>query len=278
MRSPRNVDDARAFGANGWSKFVATIDPKNSGVRITRRLDSSVQNQIANIHIDDMPAVKWNSTKFTQNGAYAEETVQIDPNLTKNKTHITVKQDFVSSANDFNEFRYDIHCLVNGNWIRTDVLDVGPDHPGEEYSHQYEIHNHTYAGKRSFRYVVDSKALKSSDDFLAKSLIRGTFDGKVTVDAPIGEFFGSGLGMFDTRSLWFSIDAIDSMFTMWWPMPFAQVVTIELIFGNNSELERDIKTHVSYVMDPNIEKSLSSGKIGYFHATHHNEKTIPGKN
>jgi hypothetical protein len=256
---------------------VATIDRKNSGVRITRRLDSSVLNQIANIHIDDMPAGKWNSTKFTQKESYAEETVQIDPNLTKNKTHITVRQDFVSSGFDFNEFRYDIHCLVNGIWIRTDVLDLGPDHPGEERTHQYEIHNQTFAGKRHFRYVVDSKALKSSDDFLAKSRIRGTFDGKVTVDAPIGEFFGSGLGMFDTRSLWFSIDAIDSMFTMWWPMPFAKEVKIELVFDNNPELEKDIKTHVSYVMDPNIEKSFSSGKIGYFHATHHNEHTAPGK-
>jgi len=46
----------KAFGASGGSKFVATIDPKNSGVRITRRLDSSVLNEIANIHIDDMPA------------------------------------------------------------------------------------------------------------------------------------------------------------------------------------------------------------------------------
>src|SRR5258708_13063662 len=34
------------------------------------------------------------------------------------------------------------------------------------------------------------------------------FDGQTTVDAPIGEFFGSGLGKYDVRTLMFSVDNV----------------------------------------------------------------------
>jgi hypothetical protein len=41
---------------------------------------------------------------------------------------------------------------------------------------------------------------------LSGARLQITFDGQTTVDAPIGEFFGSGLGKYDVRTLMFSID------------------------------------------------------------------------
>jgi hypothetical protein len=59
---------------------------------------------------------------------------------------------------------------------------------------------------------------------LSGARLQITFDGQTTVDAPIGEFFGSGLGKYDVRTLMFSIDnsSPDGWYTTWWPMPFVR--------------------------------------------------------
>lgn len=46
----------------------------------------------------------------------------------------------------------------------------------------------------------------ATDATLAGLRLRITFDGRRTVDAPIGEFFGSGLGEYPVRSLLFAMD------------------------------------------------------------------------
>ncbi|CAG2182420.1 unnamed protein product, partial [Oppiella nova] len=139
VRSPRTIDDGRAFGLNGWSEYIAAVDPTNTGVRITRRLDPSVGKEVATLIVDGTTAGVWDSTNITGKGVWAEQTVQIGAQLTQNKTHINVRQVFVSSAVDFNEFRYEIDSLVRGQWVRTDVLEVGPNHPGDEKAHHYQI-------------------------------------------------------------------------------------------------------------------------------------------
>jgi hypothetical protein len=56
-----------------------------------------------------------------------------------------------------------------------------------------------------------------------------SFDGHRTVDAPLGEFFGSGLGPARVRSLLFASDGgAQGWATSWWPMPHAASVVVAL--------------------------------------------------
>ncbi|XP_054154676.1 uncharacterized protein LOC128953225 [Oppia nitens] len=299
VRSPRTVDDGRAFGGQngGSSEFYARIDPKNSGVRLTRRLDPSVAAQVAQIYIDGQPAGYWNSTAITgiTENMWSEETVAIDPKLTKNKTHLNIRQVFQSSKLDFNEFRYEIDSLVaiaaadgqQYEWLRTDVLEIGPNHPGDESGHRYHIDGQTWSGSRVFRYAgVDyRKRLADSTEFLALCRLVGQFDGHLTIDTPVGQFFGSGLGMYDTRSLWFSVDARTGTFRSWWPMPFATRARISVqvpaaaaaaALANDIYRQFPMTADVYYVKDPSIKQKFAKNQLGHFYATYRNETTRPG--
>jgi len=54
-------------------------------------------------------------------------------------------------------------------------------------------------------------------------------DGEQTVWAPVGEFFGSGLGANPYRG-WWRMVAKDGTMTCYWPMPFEKQCTIRLLF------------------------------------------------
>ncbi|GAB3456404.1 DUF2961 domain-containing protein [Actinophytocola sediminis] len=60
--------------------------------------------------------------------------------------------------------------------------------------------------------------------------LRITFDGRSTVDSPVGEFFGSGFGERDVRSLMFGMDpAAGGWYSAWWMMPFATGASVSLV-------------------------------------------------
>jgi hypothetical protein len=277
QRAPRIIDDCRAFGSGGSSQFVVTIDPRNTGIRLTRRLDPSIGHQVANVYVDSVLAGQWSSGPVVPAGSWVDETVNVPASLTAGKSKITVTNQFVSSDLDFNEFRYDVSCEVGGEWTRSDVVDVGPNHPGEESAHGYSITAQTFQGTRTFRYSLDAETVANSYAILSGARLRLTFDGQTTVDAPLGEFFGSGLGKYDVRSLFFSIDASSSegWYSSWWPMPFARSVTLEIV--NNSGIAiQGGKVEVTYDSDPTTVSQLA-GDFGYFHATYNRTQTAPGE-
>ena len=73
---------------------------------------------------------------------------------------------------------------------------------------------------------VHTFAYPDSDQALASAWIQLTFDGKRTVDVPLGQFFGSPFGEFDTRSLMTSVDVRpDGWLSSWWPMPYGSSVS-----------------------------------------------------
>lgn len=110
---------------------------------------------------------------------------------------------------------------------------------------------------------------------LAGARLRVTFDGQTTVDAPVGEFFGSGIGEYDTRSLFTSIDATpDGWYTAWWAMPHGSNATVELVNGSDVPITGAV-VEVTSASDPDVAGELSSGVLGYFHATNRSGPTTP---
>lgn len=267
VASPQVIDDGRAFGAGGGSRFQARVAPNNQGVRITRRFDPQIADQVADLNVDGGQVGQWRSGPAAP-GQWGVQTLDVPASVTAGKSSISVDNRFVSSSLDVNEFRYDVHSLVNGQWVRTDVLDLGSAHPGEQQSHGYAIDNQTFSrDKLIARYPVDPAKLAASQDILSNTRLRISFDGQTTVDAPIGEFFGSGLGDFDVRNLLSAIDAGEGgWYTAWWPMPFRTNATVELVNDSHTAIQGGTG-------EVSSAPATMGSDQGYFHATHHSGMT-----
>ncbi|MBA8822898.1 hypothetical protein FHX42_000227 [Saccharopolyspora lacisalsi] len=272
--SPRVVDDGRAFGAGGGSEFRAAVAPNNEGVRITRRFDPQIGHQTATMLVDGQPAGEWRSGPAVA-GQWGTQNIEVPERMTEGKSSLRITNRFVSSELDFNEFRYEVHSLVDGEWVRTDVLNLGPTHPGEEQAHDYSITNQVFErDKLVSRYPTPPEKVAASDEVLRSTRLRITFDGHTTVDAPIGEFFGSGLGEYDVRRMMSSIDAgSGGWYTSWWPMPFNRTATVELVNTGDVPIERATLEAGSV---PSERVGPGTGR-GYFHATHKRGATVQGE-
>jgi hypothetical protein len=274
VASPRVGNDGRAFGAGGSSTFTVAFDRNNEGVRLTRRVDPVIANQVARIVVDGK-AVGTVDSGPARGGQWFDQVVDIPASMTKGKSSLKIGIEYVSSALDVNEFRYDVHSRLGDSWTRTDVLDLGPGHDGEEKAHGYTIRNQSWEGSRVYRLQADPAQVTASDAVLEDARLRATFDGRTTVDAPVGEFFGSGLGEYDTRTLFSSIDATaDGWYTAWWPMPYGREASFELVNGSGVPITGAV-VEVTSAPDRAVADGLSSGRLGYFNATHHRGDTVP---
>ncbi|MGH3797579.1 MAG: glycoside hydrolase family 172 protein [Pseudonocardiaceae bacterium] len=116
-----------------------------------------------------------------------------------------------------------------------------------------------------------------SDEILADTRLRISFDGVTTVDAPLGDFFGSGLGEHEVRSLFHAMEiAPDGWYTSWWPMPYARGATVELVNGSS----QPISGEAQLVHAPSMQwvSALGpSGAAGYFGADARRGDTTQGQ-
>ncbi|MFC7345023.1 glycoside hydrolase family 172 protein [Saccharopolyspora griseoalba] len=269
--APQVVDDGRAYGAGGGSSFRMRVDPNNQGVRLVRRFDPQVADQVAGVSVNGVPVGEWRSGP-ARPGEWGVQVIDVPPEVTAGQSSIEVANRFTSSSLDVNEFRYDVHSFVGGDWERTDVLDLGPSHPGEESAHGYAIDNPVFERwQLSGRYPHDPAQVAASDEVLAGARVRITFDGQTTVDAPIGEFFGSGLGEHDVRTMMSSIDpGLDGWYTAWWPMPFDRSAEVEIVNGSGQPITGATAEVVAGPGGPGPDDGL-------FHATHKRGATVPGQ-
>ncbi|MGH3655289.1 MAG: DUF2961 domain-containing protein, partial [Micromonosporaceae bacterium] len=270
-------DDGRAFaGADGASQFTMKIDPDNDGVKLTRRLDASIGNQRAKVLVDGTEVGEWKPIAPT--GHWANQTVELPASATSGKSAITIKNVFVSSDLDFNEFVYHADSVVNGESKRTDTVDVGPEHPDDEKAHAYAITGQKWQGSHGGTYPPspeDDAKVKDSDEILAGVRVQVTVDGKKRVDAPLGEFFGSGLGEYDAKSLFFGMDP-DGWYSSWWPMPYKSGATVTLVNRSGHKLTGGT-AEVTSAGDASVAGDLASGAAGYFTAISRKDEVKRGE-
>ncbi|TCC27105.1 DUF2961 domain-containing protein [Kribbella speibonae] len=259
------ADDGRAF--LGGSTFTMKIDPANTGVKLTRRMDLRIGNQRAKILVDGAPAGEWAPLK-AQGAQWHDQSVDLPAALTAGKSQITITNEFVSSDLDFNEFAY---------WVDSgDKLDVGPNHVADEQAHGYAITQQNWSGEHAMSYAAtdeDAARVKPSDTLLAGVRVQVTIDGQKRVDAPLGEFFGSGLGENPVRSLFFAMDP-DGWYSSWWPMPYAARATVTLV--NKTTYPLKGQAEVTSARDARKAADLATGKIGYFTAISARGETTQG--
>jgi hypothetical protein len=268
------ADDGRAF--LGGSTFTLAIDPANTGVRLIRRMDLRIGNQRARILVDGAPAGEWAPLK-AQGAQWYDQAVDLPATLTTGKSRITITNEFISSDLDVNEFAYWADSTVDGQVKRTDTLDVGPNHLADEQAHGYSISKQNWSGEHAMAYAAtdeDAARVKPSDSLLAGVRLQVTVDGQRRVDAPIGEFFGSGLGENPVRSLFFAMDP-DGWYSAWWPIPYAARATVTLVNPTTYPLAGTAE--VTAARDVGKAADLATGKIGYFTAISHRGETTQGK-
>lgn len=274
-RGPGLSDDGRAY-ASGGSSFTAATDPANEGVRITRRYDAGIGDQRADLTVDGRPAGQWSSGPAVP-GAWTDQTIEVAPSLTAGRSQIRIANAFGSSSLDVNEFRYEVHSNIGGQWVLTDILDVGNNHVNDERAHGYQISGQSWAGGKYFRYPVDDAKVAESQAVLNGLRLRITFDGRTTVDAAVGEFFGSGSGRYPTRSLLSSVDTVDNgAFTSWWPMPYARSANVQLVNTSGVPVTGG-SLRVSSAPEQSVAGGLADGSLGYFHTSQHRGDTVSGQ-
>ncbi|MFL6071884.1 MAG: glycoside hydrolase family 172 protein [Mycobacteriales bacterium] len=294
--SPREVtDDGRAFGKDasgndGYSQFTVAIDPNNQGVRLTRRLDPGIGHQVATVSVDGVVVGQWAPSPTAAKpqsairpsavvqpavaaGEWAEQSVELPASATAGKSSITIRNTFVSSDFDFNEFTYWVDSHVNGATTRTDTVDVG--NAAGESAHAYSIAVRTWEGVRTYFYPLDADqlaTLRTSQQVLSGLRVRVTADGQRTVDTPLGEFYGSGFAAEPVKALYFAADPATHTYTSWWPMPYLHGATVQLV--NDSELT--VTGAADVTVTPGPEAGLAAGTSGYFRTSSHAGATTPG--
>lgn len=262
------TDDGRAFGSGGGNSFAVAIDPSNTGVRLTRRLDPGIGSQVAAVAVNGVAVGNWAANPVGPAGSWLDESLEIPASITSGKSSITIKTTFVSSALDFNEFTYWVDSHVANGLSRTDTLDVG--NAASESAHGYTISGQTWSGSRTYRYPA-------SDAGLTGARIRISVDGTQTVDTPLNQFFGAAEGAFGTESLMSSVDLRPGgWLSSWWPMPYGKSYSISILNGSGVPLD-SAEFAVSSALAAHWASDLAAGTVGYFHATSASGATTTGQ-
>jgi len=226
---------------------------------------------------------QWPPTGDTA-GFWAYQTITLPASATAGKSSVTVKNVFVSATIDWNEFTYWVDSVVGGKDVRTDTVNVGtsPQALASERAHQYVIVGQTWTGTPNQtdrpKDPQDRKVL-ASNELLRNVMVRITFDGRHTVESPLGEFFGDGLTEMQVKALFYRVDTgPNGWFTSWWPMPYASRATVQLVNNTDQTISAG-KFSVTSREDKLVGKQLRSkdSRIGYFNATHHRANTVDGQ-
>lgn len=282
LRTPQRhafADDGRAFAKGGFSEFTVAIDPDNDGVRLTRRLDALIGNQRASVLVDGAKVGEWKPRDAVPGGQWQDESIDLPASATAGKSKITIRNKFVSSDLDFNEFRYTVTSKVDGEYKKTDTVDVGPGNASEK-KHDYRIEKQNWQGSHIYSYPPDPKdeaRVKRTDELLHGARLRISFDGRQLVDSPLGEFYGTGLGFYPVRALMFGVDTDSKWLSSWWPMPYRGSLRVELYNGSDVPIH-GARSKVTTARDHRWARALRpGGTTGYFRATSRHERTEPGK-
>jgi Protein of unknown function (DUF2961)/FG-GAP-like repeat len=118
----------------------------------------------------------------------------------------------------------------------------------------------------------------ASPAVLAGLRVQISFDGKSTVDAPLGELVGAGLGASNVRALLFAASTTaNSWYTSWWPMPYRETARVELVNTTASALT-GVRVQVTSAPDPQWTDALGpTGDAGYFSTVSRAGNTVRGE-
>ncbi|HWL85241.1 MAG TPA: DUF2961 domain-containing protein, partial [Polyangiaceae bacterium] len=229
---PVSFDDSgRAH--KGTSQFTVAVDATNEGAVLQRRLDYGVADQVADVYVDGALAGTWSDRGSDATNHWRDHFFPIPKALTNGKSQITVRIQFKSSSNDYNEFFYWIYSRVNGAEKQTDTVDVGT--ASSESAHAYSIQGQTWQGEQKFTYPQGSQFAGPLNNLWVR--ITWNSDSQPSVFAPLGSFFAQGqLGPGFAAGLAAGMNPDGTMY-MFFPMPFATHAKVEFVNRGTTRID-----------------------------------------
>jgi hypothetical protein len=110
----------------GYSQFTMAIDPANNGVVLRRTYGADVGQQNADVYVNGTKVGTWYNPETNTSFSIAQSDFAIPASVTSGKSSITVKIQFVSSDNDWNEFEYDAYSMVDKAAVNPPVVSGDP--------------------------------------------------------------------------------------------------------------------------------------------------------
>lgn len=101
---------------------------------------------------------------------------------------------------------------------------------------------------------------------MRSTVIRAEFDGRQTIWAPVGGFFGSGVGLNPFKGWWRTVDQ-DGWMRCYWPMPFQSGAKLSLTNYGKSDVTVEID-------DIGVASWPWNGRTMYFHSSWRGENEI----
>lgn len=235
----------RGDGRVGSVETVVDVAPDNDGVRLVRRSADRAAVQVAPVLVDGDPTPRSFGPPRRRPSGELVQTLEVPAPVTMERVRLPLADVHAGPAS------LEVQSRVDGAWVTTDRVELPRPDPG--------------------------LPVEAAPDPLLQGLrVRMTFDGRRTVDAPVGEFFGVGLGERPVGALLFGVDPLDG-YRSWWPMPLADTATVTLYNGSEQPVT-DGDLHVTWHPDARWARELGpGGRAGHFHATSRAGRAIPGQ-
>lgn len=261
-------DDGVAFGEGGYISFDVDIDENNEGIKLVRRVDAGISDQIIDVYVDDAKlSESWNSGQGSAGYNWLDCEYEIPAEYTSGRSSVNIRLEYVrSSGSDANAFYIWTYSKLNGTYQLTDEFDVSYEKldSGKPEDKNFIGENITWNGERSYQYppILDNDNLAKYEKStqLTKQLWIQIYYNEETspsVSAPIGSFFGfgeAGAAEFQSYMLGFQ----DGVLYCNFPMPFEQSAKIVLV--NNSEYT--VENVDAYINYEDFEGDFKD--VGYF--------------
>ncbi|MFC1451941.1 DUF2961 domain-containing protein [Verrucomicrobiota bacterium] len=105
------VRDAGRTHHGGQIAFRVTVDPRNRGLRLRRRLDQKSPRQTAHVFIDGEFAGTWYHADTNAALRWFDSDFDVHPRLTRGKGTVNVRLEVDASHGPFTDFRYHAFCF-----------------------------------------------------------------------------------------------------------------------------------------------------------------------
>jgi hypothetical protein len=97
------------------------------------------------------------------------------------------------------------------------------------------------SGPAAIRKIAVKVEAEDLREALRATVLKLTFDGETTVECPVGDFFGSGVGVHAYQTWWNKVDK-DGTLACYWIMPFAKNAEVALQYRGT---QKDVKATLS---------------------------------
>lgn len=104
------TEDGRAH--TGSSEFTMKLEPDNEGALLLRTFDQSIENQAADVYVEDKLVGTWHKAGSNGSHSWRDEDFFIPASFTEGKSSIRIKVAYTGHSAGWTEYRYSLFSLV----------------------------------------------------------------------------------------------------------------------------------------------------------------------